>query len=121
MIHGALARYLIDHPNAYPSTLEALLPKYMKNPSYLVCPRAHEPITLPRGHSVSYLYFGHGASVTRNDAILLVDHSALNHGARGRHVLYGDGTIEFVPESAIAGLLQKARSNSHQDDVSGQD
>lgn len=120
-IHGALARYLVDHLNAYPASLEALVPRYLKNPAYLACPQAHSPEVLPKGHAVSYTYFGHGASVTRNDAILLVDHNAMNHGARGRHVLFGDGRIEFVPEPAFANLLQKARAQVGRSNVPAQD
>jgi len=108
VIHGAILTYLTDHPAAYPRDLEQLLPKYLRKAEHLICPLAHEPMTLPRGHETSYIYFGGGASTTDAGTVLLVDHNPLNHAGKGRHVLYADGHIEFMPERAAASLVERA-------------
>lgn len=108
VIHGAILTYLTDHPAAYPRDLEQLLPKYLRKAEHLVCPLAHEPTTLPRGHETSYIYFGQGAGIADAGTVLLVDHHPLNHAGKGRHVLYADGHIEFMPEHAAESLAERA-------------
>ena len=109
VMHNALLRYLTDHPTAYPENLGELCPKYL-DPRHLVFRLAHEPDTLPQGFPVSYLYFGRGAPLSGTDVVLVVDHHALNHQGRGRHVLFSDGRIDFVPEVPIESMLEKART-----------
>ena len=116
-IYRALSRYLIDHPEGYPPDLSHLLPRYVEDPSYFCCPRARDPETLSKGHSTSYVYFGHTASPSEPRSILLVDHHPLNHAGKGRYVLYVDGAIIFVPEAAVARLLETAEAQTRPQDT----
>ena len=111
IVHGAILRYTIA-VNRYPRSLEELLKGYVSDPSCLMCPLAAQPDILADGTPVSYSYFGHGASLSNSNAVLLIDHRAQNHAEQGRLVLFGDGRIEFVAEESVLGLIRAARTRA---------
>ena len=110
VVHGAILRYSIANANRYPQDLGELLKGYLRDPSCLRCPLAEQPDILADGTPVGYSYFGHGASLTDANAVLLIDGSAQNHAQEGRLVLYGDGRIEFVAEEDVLSLIRTARA-----------
>ncbi len=98
----ALAMYRSEHDEHYPPGLYALVEKgYLHSPENLVSPGDPDPPRIgPQGSPCSYEYPGSLPADVPWDAA--VAYTRRGVFADGRHVLFADGNVIFVPESQIA-------------------
>ncbi len=96
----ACRAYAVDHHDAFPPTLEELVPRYLPDRRTLTCP-------LSPGEAVGYIYFGGTTDDPSNKVLLmskyLDDHYKVNDAGR-RIVGHVDGScqLEFEPKGLRA-------------------
>jgi prepilin-type processing-associated H-X9-DG protein len=118
----SLQIYAGEHSGQYPASFQELLPAADITTEVFVCPlstdtRAFGPTTLETlqvfgepGHN-SYVYAGAGlTSATITPSHVLAYENLSNHGGDGMNVVYGDGSVEWVPKKQAAAVVAELQA-----------
>ena len=116
----ALQIYASEHSGQYPASFEELLPTADITTEVFVCPLSTDtraPTTRETlqvfgepGHN-SYVYAGAGlTSATITPSHVLAYENLSNHGGDGMNVVYGDGSVEWVPKKQAAAVVAELQA-----------
>lgn len=117
----AIMAYAANHDKQFPPDLGALVAMEIPAQAFL-CPNAHKP--LPGNwdqmnnedkagwvnKNTSYVYLGKGMTLETANSETIILHDRQNrHEGQGMNLLYGDGSVKFVPVEGAKDALKAQR------------
>jgi hypothetical protein len=119
MIATATQMYAAGAGGRFPDSLDAVVLDGTLPVAALVCPSSHDTVApgttypeqvahLATGRHQSYVYVGRGLTNTSPRQPLAYE-PLHHHGGKGVHVLYTDGTVQFLPAAVAATALPQLR------------
>jgi type II secretory pathway pseudopilin PulG len=93
VISLALHAYAADHNEAFPDSLDALYPRYLKSEKVFSCPAAH--FRSPGAPKINYEYVAGLTESSPGTEAMLYDRDN-NHGRLGRNIVRVNGSVEWA-------------------------
>jgi prepilin-type processing-associated H-X9-DG protein len=96
--------YAREHNNTFPKSFNDLYPKYIPNPSMLVCPSPSDKVgDLTNIDSwTSYEFTYSGVDDGAKDVVIIQEKREDAHIPHGRNYIFGDGHVEYHRAGEIA-------------------